>query len=336
MRTPPALPPGCDPDSIVLTFPVAREQAGQRLDRFLNHSIPRLSRTRANVIVRRCAYHPDGRRRMPSDRVKYGETVLIVRPPMKEPDAPTDFDVLHEDDTLLIVSKPAGLPMHPSATYHKRTLTYVLWQRYGEPAPQPCHRLDRETSGVVVCAKDGTAERITKQSFEARGVKKVYTAIVRGEIANDRGFIDASIGPAKEGLHILMSVRDDEEGLSARTEWEVVGRRSGMTMVRLHPETGRQHQLRVHLASIGHPILGCKLYGPEGQAAFVEYVDTGMTPELLERLGHPRHALHASELTLTHPVSGDELTFVAPLPDDMLALWESRATRDEDARIGVG
>lgn len=323
MRAPPALPPGCDPDSIVLTFSVAREQAGQRLDRFLNVSIPRISRTKANAIVRRCAYHPDGRRRMPSDRVKYGETVVIVRPPMKEPDAPTEFTVVHEDAALLVVSKPAGLPMHPSATYHKRTLTYVLWQHYGEPAPQPCHRLDRETSGIVVCAKDGTSERITKQAFEARGIRKVYTAIVRGEMREDRGVIDSPLGPSPDGLHIMMAVRHDDEGLDALTEWEVIARRSGMTMVRLHPRTGRQHQLRVHLASIGHPIIGCKLYGPEGQDAFVEYIDSGMSDDLLARLGHPRHALHASELSMEHPITRELCTFVAPLPPDLQRLWDN-------------
>lgn len=322
MRTPPALPPGCDPASIVLTFPVAREQAGQRLDRFLKVCIPRLSRTRANEIVRRCAYHPDGRRRMPSDRVRAGETVVIVRPPMREPDAPTDFGVVYEDDSILVVDKPPGLPMHPSASYHKKTLTYLLWERYGEPAPQIAHRLDRETSGIVICGKILAAERLMKQRFESRDMDKKYVAIVRGEMAEDRGRIDLPIGPAEDGLHVMMAVRHDDEGLTAITEWEVLERRKGHTLVSLHPETGRQHQLRVHLAAIGHPIVGCKLYGPEGHAAFAEYVETGMTPELLARLGHRRHALHAAELAIEHPITGQPLRFVAPLPADMVELWQ--------------
>ncbi len=327
MRTPPALPPGCDPDSIVLTFPVAREQAGQRLDRFLKVCIPRLSRTRANVIVRRCAYHPDGRRRMPSDRVRAGETVVIVRPPMREPDAPTEFGVLYEDEHILVVDKPPGLPMHPSASYHKKTFTYLLWQRYGDPAPQIAHRLDRETSGVVICGKHRDAERTMKQRFEARGMDKKYVAIVRGEITTDRGRIDLPLGPSIDGLHVMMAVRHDDEGLPAVTEWEVLGRRAGHTLVSLHPETGRQHQLRVHLAAIGHPIVGCKLYGPEGHAAFAEYVETGLTDDLLLRLGHRRHALHAAELSMPHPMSGEPMRFVAPLPDDMLRLWEELEVR---------
>lgn len=325
MRAPRQAPPGCDPESIVLSFPVAREHAGQRLDRFLVTCIPRLSRTRANTIVRKCAYHADGRRRMASDRVRYGEEVLIVRPPMREPDAPTDFSVLYEDDDVVAVDKPPGLPMHPSASYHKKTLAYQLYERFGNPAPQIAHRLDRETSGVVVCAKHPDAERQLKQDFEARRVDKHYVAIVEGSISGDDGVIDRPIGSATEGLHVKMAIREDGEGLPASTEWTVVGRRSSATMVRLHPVTGRQHQLRVHLASIGHPIVGCKLYGPEGEGAFIEAFENGMTPSLLARLGHRRHALHAASLAIVHPRTGRPLAFEAPLPEDMRMLWESRA-----------
>jgi len=331
MRTPPKLPPGCDPASIVLTFPVSREHAGQRVDRFLQICIPRLSRTRANVIVRRCGYHEDGRRRSPSDRVRYGDTLIIVRPPLPEPDAPTDFRVVYEDESILVVDKPAGLPMHPSASYHKRTLTYQLWERFGDPAPQPAHRLDRETSGLVVCGKNNDAERTMKQAFEARRISKKYLAIVRGEVEADHGAIDRPIGPAIDALHVMMAVREDELGLTARTEWDVLGRHQGRTLLSLSPETGRQHQLRVHCAHIGHPIVGCKLYGPEGQTVFTEWIDNGMTRDLLERLGHRRHALHASELSMPHPITGDAMRFVAPLPDDLLELWERGRTGDLDA-----
>src|SRR5688572_27711698 len=143
MRAAVPVPPGCDPESIVLTFPVPREQAGLRLDRFLQVCIPRLSRTKATFIVRKCGYHANGQRRMPSDRVRAGETVIIVRPPMNEPETPDTFGILFEDDWLVIVDKPSGLPMHPTATYHKRTLAYMLRAQYGDPAPQLAHRLDR-------------------------------------------------------------------------------------------------------------------------------------------------------------------------------------------------
>jgi 23S rRNA pseudouridine1911/1915/1917 synthase len=316
-----AIPPGCDPTSILLTFPVAREHAGQRLDRFIQRQIPRLSRTRANAIVRACAYERDGRKRRPSERVRYGEVVLLVRPPLAEPDTPRCFEVIHEDDDVLILDKPPGLPMHPTATYHKNTLTYLLRERYGEGAPHICHRLDRETSGVVVCAKHRDAERSLKQAFENRRVSKRYVAITRGALPEDEGVIDRAMGRATTGLHVLMEIKPEGEGLAAVTRFLVRERREGATLVELEPATGRQHQLRVHLAHVGHPIVGDKLYGPEGVEAFMEYIDAGMTPALRRRLGHERHALHAQDLVVDHPRTGAPLALHAPMPEDMRALW---------------
>lgn len=315
-------PPGCDPSSIVLTFRVAREHAGQRLDRFVQSRIPRLSRTRAQRIVEACAYRPDGSRRRPSDRVREEETVLIVRPAFEEPETPRTFGVVYEDAEVLVVDKPAGLPMHPTATYHRNTLTYLLRERYGEPPPQIAHRLDRETSGLVVCGKTREAERALKIAFEHRRVAKVYQAIVRGSLPEDEGTIDRPLGPAREGLHVLMEVRED--GAPAVTRYRVLERKGEHALVRLWPRTGRQHQLRVHLASVGASIVGDKLYGPEGVQPFLDYIDSGMTPELLRRLGHERQALHAAELQIDHPLTRRPLSLEAPLAEDLAALWRSR------------
>lgn len=321
MRPSRPVPPGCDPESIVLSFLVPREQAGLRLDRFLQVCIPRLSRTKATWIVRKCGYHASGQKRMPSDRVRAGETVIIVRPPMNEPETPDSFDVIFEDEALVVVDKPSGLAMHPTATYHKKTLAYMLRTRYGEPSPQLAHRLDRETSGIVVCGRTLESERVLKRLFEDRAVDKTYLAIVRGVMKDDEGVIDLSMAPAAEGLHIMMEVV--EEGLPARTTYRVLARTETASVVELFPETGRQHQLRVHLAAIGHPIIGCKLYGPEGFAPFEEYIETGMTDALALRLGHPRHALHAAALTMPHPTTGEPITFRTGLPPDLAALWAS-------------
>lgn len=316
-----AAPPGCPPDSIVLTFPVPREQAGLRLDRFIQARIPRLSRTRANAIVRACAYRADGTRRRPAERVRAGEVVILVRPSFEEPVVPTEFGVIYEDEAMLVIDKPAGLPVHPSASYHKNTLTYLLRERYPEATPHLAHRLDRETSGVLVCAKTLDDERALKGQFERRETHKAYLAIARGQIDADEGEIDLPIGRPDEGLHILMEISDD--GSPATTRFEVVGRAPAHTLVALFPRTGRQHQLRVHLAAIGHPIVADKLYGPEGSAPFLEYVDEGcMTPALVARLGHERQALHAHRLTLRHPRSPELLTLEAPFPEDLRALWD--------------
>jgi len=316
------VPPGCPEDSVVLTFPVSREQSGQRLDRFIQNRIPRLSRTRANEIVRACAYRQDGTRRRPSDRVREGETVLLVRPRFVEPDAPTEFGVLYEDAALFVVDKPPLLPVHPTATYHRNTLTWLLRERYGADAPRIAHRLDRETSGVLVCGRTLDAERRLKHAFEHREVRKAYLAIVRGELASDRGEVTLPIAPVTSGLHLLMEVRDEGDGSHAKTEYEVRERHPGYTLLLLRPHTGRQHQLRVHLSAIGHPIVGDKLYGPEREAPFLEMIETGLTDTLLARLGHDRQALHAHELTLAHPDSREQVCFRAPLAADLTALWE--------------
>lgn len=315
------MPPGCDPASILLAFPVAPEYAGQRLDRFIQHRIPRLSRTRAQEVVKACAYRADGTRRRASERVKAGETVLLVRPAFEEPNVPLYFDVLYEDDAIVALDKPPGLPVHPSATYHKNTLTYLLRQRYGDEAPQIAHRLDRETSGLILCGRTRASEVSLKLDFENRRVSKRYLAIVRGEMPDDFGRIALPMDRVKEGLHILMEVTPEGEGHACVTRYRVLARRRGATLVALAPESGRQHQLRVHLSALGFPIIGDKLYGPEGVQTFLDYIETGMTDALESRLGHERQALHAFELRFAHPETGEPTTLRAPLPDDLAGLW---------------
>jgi 23S rRNA pseudouridine1911/1915/1917 synthase len=324
------IPEGCDPQSIVLSFPVAREQAGQRLDRFVQGRIPRLSRTRANAIVRACAYREDGTKRMPSDRVRYGETVFIIRPPFEEPIAPREFEVLYEDEDVLALDKPPGLPVHPSATYHKNTLSHLLRERYGAGPPQIAHRLDKETSGVVVCSKHPEAERRLKRAFEDRRTEKTYLAIARGHIEPQEGLIEIPIGRATEGLHLLMEPRPLADGGSpAVTAYRALARERGLSLVELRPVSGRQHQLRVHLAALSHPIVGDKLYGPEGVAPFFESIETGMTPALERRLGLARQALHAHRLVIPHPRTTEPLRLEAPMPADMASLWRAGLEDEE-------
>lgn len=315
-------PPGCDADSVVLTFEVPYEHAGLRLDRFIQLRIPRLSRTRAQRIIRACAFRADGTRRRPAELVRAHEVVLLVRERFEEPEVPLDFEVLLDDGAVLAVDKPPGLPMHPSATYHKHTLTYQLRERFTDAsgrAPQIAHRLDRETSGIVLCGKTRDAERALKMCFESHRVQKTYLAIVRGELEQDSRHIDLAMRPVTQGLHVMMELRED--GLPAQTDLQVLARARGHSLVELFPRTGRQHQLRVHLSAIGHPIVGDKLYGPEREQPFLEYIETGMTAELEARLGHTRHALHAHRVRLPHPVEPRELQVVSPLPPDLSALW---------------
>jgi 23S rRNA pseudouridine1911/1915/1917 synthase len=315
-------PAGSPPDAVVIRLVVPNELDGLRLDRFVQHRMTRLSRTRAQKIVQASAVRLTGERRRPSDIVRAGEIVYLVRERFVEPETPLHFGVVHQDDAVLLVDKPAGLPMHPTATYHKHTLSYLLRERYeaeGQFVPRIAHRLDRETSGLGLCARQLVAERVLKKAFERHAIDKSYLAIVRGALPAASGDVDLPLAPVREGLHVLMEVRPD--GLTAFTHYEVLAQTAGHQLVALFPKSGRQHQLRVHLAALGCPIVGDKLYGPEREAAFLEYIETGLTPELLARLGHERQALHAHTLSFTHPESGERFRAVAPLPPDMVELW---------------
>jgi len=319
------LPAGCAENSIILEFPVPPEFAGMRLDLFIQTRIPRLSRTRASRIVKACGYRNDGVKSRASDLVRTGETVYLVRPPFEEPSTTRELPIVYQDDTMLAIDKPPGLPVHPSASYHRNTVSFILQEKYGrDEAPRIAHRLDRETSGLLLCSRTLKDERLLKGAFEGRRMQKTYLAIVRGELADDEGVIDMPMARPDRGLHILMVPRPD--GLSAVTEYRVRARTRGHSLVELSPRTGRQHQLRVHMSAIGHSIVGDKLYGPEREAPFLELIDTGLTPSLIERLGHDRHALHAHRLTFDHPVTGQSLTIEAPLSPDLVALWAQLGT----------
>lgn len=317
---PQVTPPDVGPDSVVLTYRVPNELGGQRLDRFIQWAIPRLSRTRAQEVVRACARREDGSARRASEIVRAGETVMLVRERFVEPDVPLEYAVLYEDAALLVIDKPSGLPMHPTATYHKHTLSYLLKQQFGADPPRISHRLDRETSGVVLCTKELEAERALKSQFERHQVEKTYLAVVRGRVEADQGRIDLSMASVTEGLHLLMELCEPPRGLVAETQYIVRDRFRDRTLLELHPRTGRQHQLRVHLSAIGHPIIGDKLYGPERELPFLEIIERGLTEDLIARLGHVRHALHAHVTTFVHPTTGESMTVTSPLPPDLVAL----------------
>lgn len=329
-----ALPPGCAENSIILSFPVPPEFAGMRLDLFIQTRIPRLSRTRAQGIVKACGYRQNGVKSRASDLVRAGETMYLVRPPFEEPATTRELPIVFEDETMLAIDKPPGLPVHPSASYHRNTVSFILQEKYGyQDAPRIAHRLDRETSGLLLCSRSPEHERLLKGAFEGRRMHKSYLAIVRGEMVSDEGTIALSMARPDSGLHVLMVVRPD--GLTAVTDYRVQARGGGHSLVELFPRTGRQHQLRVHLSAIGHSIVGDKLYGPEREAPFLETIETGLTPELVARLGHDRHALHAHKLTFDHPVTGLSVTLEAPLSPDLVALW-TRLGTDPSVPAAVG
>jgi 23S rRNA pseudouridine1911/1915/1917 synthase len=297
---------------IVLRFLVEAECSGWRLDRYLGRRIPRLSRNRIQGILRREATLRGRGGLRPASRVRAGDEILLRRPLPEEPDVPRDFRVIHQDEHVLALDKPAGLPVHATARYHLHTLTQLLRERYPGRAPTVAHRLDRETSGLLLCGRSIDAARALKTAFESRRVAKRYLCIVHGELRGE-GVIDAPLRLSDGPVRIRMEVAAG--GLLSRTRYVARERLGRFTLVEAAPETGRQHQIRAHLAWIGHGVVGDKLY-PD-PAPFMEFVETGMTEALLARLLLPRHALHAASLQFPHPADGRPFTLASDLPPDL-------------------
>jgi 23S rRNA pseudouridine1911/1915/1917 synthase len=301
-----------------LSLRVPPECDGWRLDHFLKHRIRRLSRTKIRTIIETQVRLSAGRVPRPALLVRAGDAVHIDRPAPIEPEVPRHFGVLAEDEHFLAIDKPAGLPMHTTAKFWKNTLVALLRERYPSERLQICHRIDRETSGVLLIARTAPAASYLKQAFAQRQVKKTYLALVRGVPTEPAGTIDAPMRLLDTRTRIKMGVEPD--GLPAVTHYTVREVFAGHALVEATPETGRQHQIRVHLAHIGHPIVGDKLYGTGGEKAFMDYCDGGLTQELLELFDRlPRHALHAARLIFPHPATRQAVTVESPLPDDLLA-----------------
>jgi 23S rRNA pseudouridine1911/1915/1917 synthase len=256
--------------------------------------------------------------------VAAGDRFVIRRRARPEPPCPRTFTLLHADPRLYVVDKPALLPVHASAKFYFNTLTRVLGERFpAEPELQIAHRLDRETSGCLVVARDRAAAVVVKQAFATkRAVHKEYLAVVHGVPPWDaEQVIDLPLrlaGPGDPTRLPFVRMLPGPGGQEAITRAQVVARGADRALVRCTLVTGRQHQIRAHLAARGFPIVGDKLYA-HGDDAFIEYCDAGLTPELAARLGSPRHALHAARVTFPHP-DGGVVTAVAPLPADLAAL----------------
>jgi 23S rRNA pseudouridine1911/1915/1917 synthase len=330
----PARPAGVAEGSVVTVLRVPPEVAGQRVDVFVQSQLKRTSRTRAQVIVRASAFDASGRKLAAGDRVQAEQHILLWRAPWDETPVPLEIPVLHEDEHLLAVDKPAMLPVHPTARYHKNTLIKLLQSARSDDAFLSLgHRLDRETSGVLLVSRTPACDRALKKQLEARrGVDKTYLAITwgvpdRGDGARAFRYERSMELDTANPLHVKMRTSEAPGALYAATGFEVVEvRRNGAgaryALVRCTLETGRQHQIRLHLASLGAPVVGDKLYGPD-ERAFARAADGELTAEDAARLELPRHALHAARLALAHPVTGAPLAIEAPLPGDMAEFWRS-------------
>ena len=306
-----------DSGFVDVTFTVEPNYAGWRLDRYLCEKIRRLSRTRVQRILERSLVAD--RPLKPSTRVHPGLTFTLRRRAQAEPEVPEDVVELHLDASLLVLDKPAGLPIHPTARYHHNTLVKLLERKHGpELRADPAHRLDRETSGVLVCGRGAEASRALMRAFQSGSVHKEYLAIVEGH-PPDAFAVDAPIAEGTAEVRIAVRI-DARTGKPARTRFVVERRfvRDGapFAVLRCLPETGRQHQIRIHAREAGFPLVGDKIYGPD-PGYFDRFSKRCLEPEAWARLRLPRHALHAARLEFPHPATGAPLAFEVPLPPDL-------------------
>lgn len=295
---------------VEIEFVVEPNYDGWRLDKYLCVKIRRLSRTRVQRIIERDLV--GGLKA--SALLKRGQVIRIRRAMLAEPDDVPPASAtreLYSDAQLLVLDKPAGLPIHPTARYHHGTLVSQLKERGVEAFP--AHRLDRETSGIVVCGRTLEASQRLMEAFSGGGVRKQYLAIVEGS-PPDTYQVDAPIAEGTELIRI--AVRIDASGKPAQTRFVVEKRFGAFALVRAFPSTGRQHQIRIHSREAGFPIVGDKMYGPD-PGYFDRFSKRCLEDEAWERLRLPRHALHAAVIEFAHPATRAQVTFESPLPEDL-------------------
>ncbi len=293
---------------------------GRRLDLFIAQRLPELSRTRIQELIREGHVHVDGRIAKVAHRVSAGEIVEIAVLQRPAPEAqPEDLplDLLYVDADFVIVNKPAGMVVHAGAGHSRGTLVNALLHRLGNLSgaggalrPGIVHRLDRETSGAMVVARNDQAHEHLSEQFRSRNVRKIYLALVHGKIPRDSGTITLPI--SRDPHRRTRMTARATKGRHARTDWRVVARLDRCTLIEAVLHTGRTHQIRAHFAAIGHPVVGDTLYGaPRGLKA-----GTRNLPVL------ERNFLHAALIGFSHPSSGEWVEVRAPLPRDLRVYFD--------------
>ena len=301
------------------SFTIPPEDAGRRLDRYLVGTLAGISRTHVQQFIAGGAVLVNGRVSKPGYALRTGDTILVdlshLAPQASRAQArPLPLDIVYEDDDLLVINKAPGMVVHPAPGHRDDTLVNALLARYpalqeGNSSERPgiVHRLDRDTSGLLLVAKNARAQAALIEQMRQHEIVKRYLALVEGVIALDQGSIDAPIG--RDPRHRQQMAIIATGSREARTHFRVLERFARHTLLLIQLETGRTHQIRVHLKAIGHPVVGDPTYG------------SGNT---IRGSSLHRQFLHASQLHFTHPISGIHLDLEAPLPDDLRAVLERK------------
>ena len=303
------------------SFDVSERDRGKRLDQFLHERIPGLSRARIQRAIEERVMLSWGVRARSATPVRPGGRVLVGHTPIVEDVRDVPLPILARGAGWIAVDKPSGIVVHPVNAVRENSLIRMLRRQEGAPALRLAHRLDRETTGVLLVAEDAPTASALSTAFERGRVRKEYVAIVGGEVAADDGTIDLPIGE-DDGRRVYVRREVQDEGERAVTRWRVERRLAGATLLRLFPETGRRHQLRVHLAAIGHPILGDILYG-RPDADYLDLV-AGTRDARLDEGAPARQLLHCAQLVFSDPAGTGEFDVAAPVPADFTAMLEAR------------
>lgn len=306
-----------------IELPVAEVDEGLRLDWFLAREFPTYSRVHLRKVINAAAVQVDGKRTKAAHRLKAGQRVTVTLPELpRQAPRPENIPlgILYEDESIIVVNKQPGMVVHPARGHWSGTLTSALAYHFatlstigGTARPGIVHRLDRDTSGVIVVARTDFAHKRLAEQFEHRTIEKEYFAIVVGRVDRDRDRIDLPIGFHPYQREKMAVRRDDPASRAASSFYEVVERFEGFTSLRIVPKTGRTHQIRVHLASIGCPVLCDKQYGGRSQITRGE-INRDIADE---HVLLARQALHALRLRFLHPQTNEPVEFVAPLPEDL-------------------
>ncbi|MFO7259608.1 MAG: RluA family pseudouridine synthase [bacterium] len=303
------------------------EEAGaERLDRYLARRLPELSRSRIARLLEAGLIRLNGQPARKSERVAPGD-IIEVEFPAPEPSGLSPeaipVPIVYQDRDLAVVDKPAGLVVHPAPGHARGTLVHALLHHLGDLSgvggvlrPGIVHRLDRDTSGLLLVAKNDAAHRALAEALKRREVRRVYTVAAWGHLDRDEIVVDAPIGRSRSDRKRMAVV---EGGRPARTRLRRLERWRAADLLRAELETGRTHQIRVHLAAIGHPVVGDRTYGARAERG-ISGPDRAWAQALARRV--PRQFLHATELAFRHPSTGEWLVFHSPLPPELAAAAE--------------